>query len=141
MALGGTAKTLQKATNVAGNLYDKMDEVIGRLTELETTVKQTSAQVDALERPLAEQRALIDSIAEAEGIEIETVLQSVDCRGEMQRHVGEDASAGDSPLPETQATDTVCVSTDRTPEKTTIVEGDEVTVTVTVTVDGDSQSE
>ncbi len=78
MALGGTAKKLQKVANAAEELYGKMNEVIGRLTDLETEVERTSAQVDHIEYDLAEQRAILEAIADADGLDVNAVLESAD---------------------------------------------------------------
>jgi len=81
MALG-TAKKLQKVVNAAEELYGKMNEVIGRLTDLETEVERTSAQVDHIEYDLAEQRAVMEAIAEAEGLDVDEILESADLPSE-----------------------------------------------------------
>jgi len=78
MGLGGTAKKLQKVTNAAEELYTKMNEVIGRLQALETEVERTSQQVDRIEYDVAKQRAVIDAIAEAEGVDVEAAIESAD---------------------------------------------------------------
>jgi methyl-accepting chemotaxis protein len=77
MALG-TAKKLQKVAHAAEELYGKMNEVIGRLTDLEAEVERTSAQVDHIEYDLAEQRALLEAVAAAEGLDPDDVLESAD---------------------------------------------------------------
>jgi DNA anti-recombination protein RmuC len=78
MGLGSTAKKLQKVVDAAEQLYAKMNEVIQRLTTLEEEVETTSRQVDVLERELAEQRALLDAVAETEGIDVEETLAAAD---------------------------------------------------------------
>lgn len=75
MALG-TAKKLQKVAKAAEELYGKMNEVIGRLTDLEAEVERTSAQVDHMEYDLAEQRAILEAIADAEGLDVDDILES-----------------------------------------------------------------
>lgn len=78
MGLGGTAKKLQKVTNAAEDLYAKMNEVVGQLKEVREEVEQTSEQVDRIEYQQARQRALIYAIAEADGIDVEGVLEDAD---------------------------------------------------------------
>jgi methyl-accepting chemotaxis protein len=77
MALG-TAKKLQKVANAAEELYGKMNEVIGRLTDLEAEVERTSAQVDQIEYELGEQRAILEAIADAQGLSVDEVIESAD---------------------------------------------------------------
>jgi len=78
MGLGSTAKKLQKVIDAAEQLYAKMNEVIQRLTKLEEEVETTSRQTDELERELAEQRALLEAVAEAEGIDVEETIAAAD---------------------------------------------------------------
>ena len=78
MGLGNTAKRLQKVVDAAEQLYAKMNEIIGELKSLQTEVEQTSEQVDRMERDLAEQRALVEALAEREGVNVEAVLAEVD---------------------------------------------------------------
>ncbi len=77
MGLGGTAKKLQKVVDAAEQLYSKMNEIIGELKDLQNEVEATSTQVDRMERELAEQRALVDALAEQEGIDTDAVLDGV----------------------------------------------------------------
>lgn len=78
MGLGGTAKKLQKVMDSAEKLYSKMNEIIGELKALQQEVEDTSEQVDHLERDLAEQRAIVEALATAEGIDVEDVLAEAD---------------------------------------------------------------
>jgi methyl-accepting chemotaxis protein len=90
MALG-TAKKLQKVINAAEELYGKMNEVIGRLTDLEAEVERTSAQVDHIEYDLAEQRAVLEAIADAEGLDVDEILESTDLPAEPEPVSTDDA--------------------------------------------------
>lgn len=78
MGLGGTAKKLQKVIDAAEQLYSKMNEVIGELRQLQSEVETTSEQVDRIERDLARQRALVEAMADQQGIDVEGVLASVE---------------------------------------------------------------
>ena len=77
MGLGGTAKKLQKVIDAAEQLYSKMNEIIGELKDLQSEVEATSTQVDRMERELAEQRAVIEALAEQNDVDVETVLADV----------------------------------------------------------------
>jgi septal ring factor EnvC (AmiA/AmiB activator) len=92
MGLGGTAKKLQKVMDAAEQLYSKMNEVITELKEVQSEVENTSEQVDRIERDLAEQRALLEAVAEQQGIDVEAVIDEVDL-------------AADSDATETEAED------------------------------------
>jgi len=78
MALGGTAKKLQKVIDAAEQLYSKMNEVIERVGRVEEDLETTSEQVDTIERELAEQRALVEALAERQGVDIEETLTAAD---------------------------------------------------------------
>jgi DNA anti-recombination protein RmuC len=78
MGLGNTAKKLQKVMDSAEKLYAKMNEIIGELNDLRQQVEDTGQQVDHLERDVAEQRALIDALAQKEGIDTDGVLEGAD---------------------------------------------------------------
>lgn len=78
MGLGGTAKKLQKVTNAAEELYTKMNEVIGQLKELQGEVERTSEQVDRIEYDVAEQRAILEAIADAQDVDVDAVIESAD---------------------------------------------------------------
>lgn len=78
MGLGGTAKKLQKVMDAAEQLYSKMNEVITELKEVQSEVETTSEQVDRIERDLAEQRALLEAVAEQQGVDVGAVVDSVE---------------------------------------------------------------
>ncbi|MHB9285964.1 DUF5798 family protein [Halobacteriales archaeon Cl-PHB] len=78
MGLGGTAKKLQKVANAAEELYAKMNEIIGELKDLQAEVEETSEQVDAMEYDLAEQRAVLEAIADQQGLDVDEVLADAD---------------------------------------------------------------
>lgn len=91
MGLGGTAKKLQKVMDAAEQLYSKMNEIIGELKDLQGEVENTSEQVDRIERDLAQQRAVLEAIADQQGIDVAQVIDDADLP-----HEGEDAdSTGD----------------------------------------------
>jgi septal ring factor EnvC (AmiA/AmiB activator) len=77
MGLGGTAKKLQKVVDAAEQLYSKMNEVIGEIGDLREQLEATSEQVDRMERELAEQRALVEALAEQEGVDAEAALDGI----------------------------------------------------------------
>jgi DNA repair ATPase RecN len=74
MGFGSTAKTLQKVVDIADELYTKLSEVKTQLQALRGTVEETNARVDEMDRRLAEQRALVEAVAEEQGIDVDAVL-------------------------------------------------------------------
>jgi septal ring factor EnvC (AmiA/AmiB activator) len=78
MGLGDTAKKLQKVVDAAEQLYAKMNEVIEQLKNVKGQVEETGERVEHLERDVAEQRALVEALAEQEGIDVEETLAAAD---------------------------------------------------------------
>lgn len=78
MDIGGTKKKIQRVTKVAEQSYKKMNEMMERIQHLQEDLETTSNQVDHIEYQLAEQRALLESLAEQEGLDVEEVLADAD---------------------------------------------------------------
>lgn len=74
MGFGDTAKKLQKVTSAAEDLYEKMNQLRGQVQSLREEVETTSEQVNEIEADIAEQRALLEALAENEGLDVETVI-------------------------------------------------------------------
>ncbi|MFC3478717.1 DUF5798 family protein [Halobacterium litoreum] len=87
MGFGSTAKKLQKVTDYAEKLYERFEKLREEVEEVEQTVEDTNATVADLERELAEQRAILDELAEERGVDVEEAVASVD--------VGEESDGND----------------------------------------------
>jgi len=74
MGLGSTAKKLQKIADMADDLYRKLNEQKEQLQELRNTVEETSDRVEGIDREQAEQRALLEAIAEEQGLDTDAIL-------------------------------------------------------------------
>jgi|AntRauTorcE11898_2_1112593.scaffolds.fasta_scaffold44336_2 chromosome segregation ATPase len=74
MGLGGTAKKLQKVASLAEDSYQKMNELREQLTQLRNEVQSTSRQVDGIERDLAEQRALLEALADEQDLDVDSII-------------------------------------------------------------------
>ncbi|MBX0324663.1 hypothetical protein EGH21_16670 [Halomicroarcula sp. F13] len=74
MGLGSTAKKIQKVADVADKLYTKVNELKTQVQELNDTVEDTNGRVDDVERQLAEQRALLEALAEERDVDVDAVL-------------------------------------------------------------------
>jgi uncharacterized coiled-coil DUF342 family protein len=73
MGLGGTAKKLQKVAEMAEDVYERLNDLRDQINEMRQTVVETKDRVDTLETETAEQRAILEAIAEEQGIDVETV--------------------------------------------------------------------
>ncbi|MDS0298758.1 DUF5798 family protein [Halogeometricum sp. S1BR25-6] len=86
MGIGGTAKKLQKVAEMAEDVYARLNELRDQLAEMRKTTQATKARVDRLEVENAEQRALLEALAEHEGIDVESVTANA--------HIAEAETAG-----------------------------------------------
>ena len=74
MGLGNTAKKIQMLADRAEQLYAQLTEVREEMTDLRQKVDRTHRTVETLETRTEEQQALLEAIAEREGIDVDTVL-------------------------------------------------------------------
>ncbi|WP_396612710.1 DUF5798 family protein [Haloferax sp. S1W] len=74
MALGGTAKKLQKVAEMAEDVYKKLNELREQIVEVRETVTETKDRVDRLEAENAEQRAILEAIAKEQGIDLDAAI-------------------------------------------------------------------
>lgn len=81
MGLGGTAKKLQRIANMAEEMYARVNDLREQLNGLGQTVEQTNTTVEQLRREHAETRALVERLAEKEGIEVDDVLANTNVPG------------------------------------------------------------
>lgn len=91
MGLGSTAKKVQKLGDLAEKLYQRVEELRQSLHETRTELEATSQQVDDLDAELAEQRALLEALADEQGIDADEVVADAAAatdQGEGERDVG-----------------------------------------------------
>ena len=74
MGLGGTAKKLQRMIDMAEQTYNRLNEMREQLNALRTTVEETGQRVESLETDQGKQRALLEALAEEQGLDVETIL-------------------------------------------------------------------
>jgi len=104
MGLGGTAKKLQKVTDMAEDVYTRLNDLRDQVIEMRETTQETSDRVDRLERETAEVRALVEALAEQEGIDIDVVT--------AEAHITDAERDDDGGEAEADATDPDADSTD-----------------------------
>ncbi|WP_066416693.1 DUF5798 family protein [Halorubrum aethiopicum] len=73
MGFGDTAKKIQTLADRAERTYQKINELRTEVEETQTTVLDTSERVQALENEMAEQRAVLDAVAEEVGVDLDAV--------------------------------------------------------------------
>jgi hypothetical protein len=96
MGLGSTAKKLQQVADMAEDVYRKLNDLREQVVETKQTVNETERRVDSLASEAAEQRALLEAIAEEQGIDLDAVTATA--------HIGE-AEARAETETETEADD------------------------------------
>lgn len=74
MGLGSTAKKLQKVADIADELYTKVNEQKQQLQALRDTVEETNDHVSDIDRELAQQRALLEALADQQGLDADAIL-------------------------------------------------------------------
>ena len=76
--IAGTKRKLQRLMKVAEESYKKMSELLEKMEKLQADLETTSEQVDHIEYDLAEQRVVLEAIAEENGLDVETLLEEAD---------------------------------------------------------------
>lgn len=77
MGFGSTAKKLQQVADMAEDVYARLNKLREQVSEMRETVVETQGRVDELDRELAEQRAIIEALAEQQGIDTEAITAEV----------------------------------------------------------------
>ncbi|PSQ05543.1 hypothetical protein BRC97_08790 [Halobacteriales archaeon QS_6_71_20] len=78
MGLGSTAKKVQTVADIAEKLYTKVNEIRERVVSMQEAVDTTEERVERLEREVAEQRAIVEALATAEGVDVAAALEDLD---------------------------------------------------------------
>ncbi|UPV99245.1 DUF5798 family protein [Halorussus gelatinilyticus] len=73
MGFGSTAKKVQKLADTAEKLYSKLNDLREQVAEMRETLDSTSERVERLERENAHQRALLEALAEEQGIDVDGI--------------------------------------------------------------------
>ena len=78
MGLGSTAKKLQKVADIAEQLFKRINAMRSEIQDLQGAVESTETDAAELRRELAETRAIVEAVAEAEGVDTEAALANAD---------------------------------------------------------------
>lgn len=104
MGLGSTTKKIQIIADKAEQVYAQVDELREQLTELRAKVDTTHDTVTELKVKHEQNRALLEALAEEQGVDVEQVLteasiDDVDARtpAETAEADADDAGPTDSP--------------------------------------------
>ena len=77
MGFGDTAKRLQRMSDLAESLYERVNQMAEQLKKTRETVADSNERIERLEGELAEQRALVEELARQQGIDAEAVTEDV----------------------------------------------------------------
>lgn len=77
MGLGGATKKLQKVADMGDELYSKINELREQILEMRETVQDTNERVNALENKVDQQGAILEALAEQEGLNVDELLTQV----------------------------------------------------------------
>lgn len=77
MPLGGATKKIQQILDTAEELYNKVVELREQVMEMRETVQETNERVSALENKLDQQGAILEALAEHEGIDVDELVTEV----------------------------------------------------------------
>jgi uncharacterized coiled-coil DUF342 family protein len=77
MGLGGATKKLQKVADMGDELYSRINELREQIIEMRETVQNTNERVSALENKLDQQGAILEALAEKEGVDVDELLTEV----------------------------------------------------------------
>jgi uncharacterized protein YoxC len=76
MGLGSTAKKLQTMVDHVETLLARMKDIKEQVEGTQATVDETAARVERIEAELADQRVVLDRIADAQGVDVDDVGDS-----------------------------------------------------------------
>jgi hypothetical protein len=77
MGLGGATRKLQKVADMGEELYSRINELREQTLEMRETVTETNRRVAALEHRMDGQAAILEALAEKEGINVDELLTEV----------------------------------------------------------------
>lgn len=97
VGLGSTAQKLQTVAEKAEKVYERMNKLREEVEETQQTVDETKERVGTVEDELAEQRAVLDAIADQHDIDVDAVA--------AEAHISEAEDGEASPEEDTATTD------------------------------------
>lgn len=77
MGLGGATRKLQMVADMGEELYSRINELREQILDVHETVQETNKRVAALENKVDGQTAILEALAEAEGIDVDELLTEV----------------------------------------------------------------
>jgi chromosome segregation ATPase len=104
VGLGDTKKKIQQMVDNAEKLYARMNELRSEVDQLRQDVQKTSEQVDGIELDIAEQRVLLEALAEEQELEVDELIAAAAIE-EVDEGATDDASTAEESGGSAGATD------------------------------------
>ena len=96
MPLGGVTDKVQQILDTAEELYQRVMELREQMMEVSETVQETNTRVAALESKVDRQNAILEALAEREGIDVDELVTEVAIE-EAEPEDGSEESVNDAP--------------------------------------------
>jgi septal ring factor EnvC (AmiA/AmiB activator) len=71
MGLGSATKKIQQVADMAEKLYERLDQLRTQVNEVSESVAATRETVDRLEHTVERQGAVLEALAEQEGVDVD----------------------------------------------------------------------
>ncbi len=110
MGLGSATKKIQKVADMGEELYGRINELREQIVEMRKTVNETNKRVAAVENKVDGQAAILEALAEKEGIDIDEVLTQVAIE-EAESNDDEPLTRNEQAIPDAETDDTSGKST------------------------------
>lgn len=98
MGLGGATRKLQKVADMGEELYSRINELREQILEMRETVSETNRRVTAIENKLDGQAAILEALAEKEGVDVDGLLTEV----AIEEAETADGTAPDNVIPDAE---------------------------------------
>jgi uncharacterized coiled-coil protein SlyX len=102
MGLGSATKKIQKVADMGEELYSRINELREQIAEMRETVTETNRRVAAVENKVDGQAAVLEALAEKEGIDTDALLTEVAIE-EAESEEEAEKSGGEQPIPDAES--------------------------------------
>jgi predicted nuclease with TOPRIM domain len=86
---------------MAEDVYTRLNQLREQMSEMRETVVETRDRVDELDTELAEQRAILNALAEERGVDVEAITTEVHVADAEKAAVEDGGGAADDATPDT----------------------------------------
>lgn len=98
--LGNAGQKISRMVELAETLYEKVVQLREEVQALRETAQETRDRIADLERDVADQRALLEAVAEAHDLDVEAIREAADGEAAEADQAGEPVEAPSGAGPE-----------------------------------------